>query len=113
MDDSKKKKTTIWKRLEGTTNFYPAYVDNNRDKVTPTSAIFRTEFQKVFPRYDLSMTETRDKGTGPTFLETAYQKSKSTKSIKNKYYCRIKKNSVRSSKEQNYNKKKIRIDFWK
>ena len=75
----KNKKKHNWKRLEGTTNFYPTYVDNNRDKVTPASPTFRTDFQKVIPRYDLSMTETRDKGTGPTFLETSYQNPKKLK----------------------------------
>ena len=62
-----------WKRLEATTNFYPTYVDGKKDKVTPTAAIFTTQFQTVIPRYNLSMTETRNEGTGPTFLETEYQ----------------------------------------
>ena len=76
MTKSKKNKKVNWKRLSGTTNFYPTYVEGNLDKVTPTSATFKTDFQKVIPRYDLSMTQTRDKGTGPTFLETSYQKPK-------------------------------------
>ncbi len=62
-----------WKRLEATTNFYPTYVDGNKDKVTPTSATFPTQSQTIIPRYNLSMTETRNEGTGPTFLETEYQ----------------------------------------
>ena len=62
-----------WKRLVATTNFYPTYVDGNKDKVTPTAPTFKTQFQTVIPRYNLSMSETRNEGTGPTFLETEYQ----------------------------------------
>ena len=47
MTKSKKNKKVNWKRLSGTTNFYPTYVEGNLDKVTPTSATFKTDFQKV------------------------------------------------------------------
>ena len=100
-----------WKRLEATTNFYPTYVDGNKDKVTPTAAIYSTQFQKVIPRYNLSMTETRNEGTGPTFLETEYQptsirsktvkKSKELKSYKSEPIFKLTHNK----------KRKIRIDF--
>ena len=73
MSKGKMRHKAKWKRLEATTNFYPTYVDGNRDKVTPTAATFKTQFQTVIPRYNLSMTETRNEGTGPTFLETEYQ----------------------------------------
>ena len=73
MSKEKIRRKARWKRLEATTNFYPTYVDGNKDKVTPTAATFTTQFQTVIPRYNLSMTETRNEGTGPTFLETEYQ----------------------------------------
>ena len=73
MSKEKKHRKADWKRLKGTTNFYPTYVDGNLDKVTPTAATYSTQFQTVIPRYSLSMSETRNAGTGPTFLETAYQ----------------------------------------
>ena len=74
---SRKKKPDAKTRMENASkvpqNFYPTYVDGNRDKVTPAAATFKTHFQTVIPRYNLSMTETRNEGTGPTFLETEYQ----------------------------------------
>jgi len=73
MTKEKKHRKADWKRLKGTTNFYPTYVDGNLDKVTPAAATYSTQFQTVIPRYNLSMSETRNAGTGPTFLETAYQ----------------------------------------
>ena len=102
-----------WKRLEATTNFYPTYVEGNKDKVTPTAATFKTQFQTVIPRYNLSMTETRNEGTGPTFLETEYQptslrpknKKKSNELASNKYEPIF--------KLPRHKKKKIRTDFWK
>ena len=102
-----------WKRLEATTNFYPTYIDGNKDKVTPTAATFITQFQTVIPRYNLSMTETRNEGTGPTFLETEYQPtSLITKNVK-----KSRKNTSYESKPifklPRHKKKKIRTDFWK
>ena len=73
MSKEKIRRKARWKRLEATTNFYPTYVDGNKDKVTPTAATFTTQFQTVIPRYNLSMTETRNEWTGPTFLETEYR----------------------------------------
>jgi len=68
MSEEDKRRKASWKRLKGTTNFYPTYVDGNLDKVTPAAATHSTQFQTVIPRYDLSMSETRNAGTGPTFL---------------------------------------------
>ena len=73
MSEEDKRRKANWKRLKGTTNFYPTYVDGNLDKVTPAAATYITQFQTVIPRYDLSMSETRNAGTGPTFLDTACQ----------------------------------------
>ena len=102
-----------WKRLEATTNFYPTYVDGNKDKVTPTSATFKTQFQTVIPRYNLSMTETRNEGTGPTYLETEYRPT----SLRPKTVTILKENvSYKSEpifKLPRHKKKKIRTDFWK
>ena len=102
-----------WKRLEASTNFYPTYVDGNKDKGTPTAATFKTQFQPVIPRYNLSMTETRNDGTGPTFLETEYQptslcEKKIKKSRENVSY-----KSEPIFKLPRHKKKKIRTDFWK
>ena len=111
-EEVKKNKKINWKRLNGTTNFYPTYVEGNKDIVTPTSATYRTEFQSVIPRYELSMTETRDKGTGPTFLETSYQNPKNPHSKKNKSSLTNKKSNLKKSKAKPNKKKKIRTDFW-
>ena len=101
------------RRLEATTNFYPTYVDGNKDKVTPTAATFTTQFQTIIPRYNLSMTETRNEGTGPTFLETEYQPT----SLRSKTVKNLKENvSYKSEpifKLPRHKKKKIRTDFWK
>ena len=108
-DEIKKSKKNNWRRLKGTTNFYPTYVEGNKDSVTPTSSSYRTEFQSVIPRYELSMTETRDKGTGPMFLETEYQTPKKTHA-KKKSSLKNKKLSLKKTTPNN--KKKIRTDFW-
>jgi|TARA_B100001093_G_scaffold491446_1_gene531497 hypothetical protein len=68
----KKRKQTPWHRLVGTTNFYPQYLDGARDRVTPIAPVQPNEFQRVEPRYQLSMSETRDTGLGPMFLEVEY-----------------------------------------
>ena len=49
MSEGKIRRKARWKRLEATTNFYPTYVDGNKDKVTPTAATFTTQFQTVIP----------------------------------------------------------------
>ena len=102
-----------WKRLDATTNFYPTYVDGNKDKVTPTAATFKTQFQTVIPRYNLSMTETRNEGTGPTFLEIEYQPT----SLRPKNLKKTKEHKPYKSgsifKIPKHKKKKIRTDFWK
>ena len=68
----KKRKQTPWHRLEGNTNFYPQYLDGARDRVTPIAPVQPNEFQRVEPRYQLSMSETRGTGLGPMFLEVEY-----------------------------------------
>ncbi len=55
MSEEDKRRKASWKRLKGTTNFYPTYVDGNLDKVTPAAATHSTQFQTVILRYDLSM----------------------------------------------------------
>ena len=111
MSKEKKHRKADWKRLKGTTNFYPTYVDGNLDKVTPTAATYSTQFQKVIPRYSLSMSETRNAGTGPTFLETAYQPP--SKSMQQHKPMETALESVEKKfKTPRYKKKKIRTDFW-
>ena len=43
MSEELKKKKVNPRRLQGTTNFYPTYVDGNKDKVTPVGAARRTD----------------------------------------------------------------------
>ena len=113
MNKRKNRRKARWKRLEATTNFYPTYVDGNKDKVTPTAATYTAQFQTIIPRYNLSMTETRNEGTGPTFLELEYQPS----SLRTKTTKKSKENASFKSgaifKLPRHNKKKIRTDFWK
>ena len=112
MSKGKKNQKVEWKRLKGTTNFYPTYVDGNLDKVTPTAATYSTQFQTIIPRYNLSMSETRNAGTGPTFLETAYQPpSKSTEQDKQST-VKAQESVVETLKPPQHKKKKIRTDFW-
>ncbi len=112
MSKEKKHRKADWQRLKGTTNFYPTYVDGNLDKVTPAAATYSTQFQTVIPRYDLSMSETRNAGTGPTFLETAYQPP--SKSLEQDEQS--KENTPELVEEKfkppRHKKKKIRTDFW-
>ena len=113
MNKKKVRRKAQWKRLEATTNFYPTYVDGNKDKVTPTAATYKTQFQTVIPRYNLSMTETRNEGTGPTFLEIEYQPT----SLRPKNLKKAKEHKPYKSgpifKIPHHKKKKIRTDFWK
>ena len=113
MNKEKVRSKARWKRLEATTNFYPTYLDGNKDKVPPTAATFKTQFQTVIPRYNLSMTETRNEGTGPTFLEIEYQPT----SLRSKNLKNIKEHKSYKSgpifKIPQHKKKKIRTDFWK
>ena len=113
MSKEKIRRKARWKRFDATTNFYPTYVDGNKDKVTPTAATFTTQFQTIIPRYNLSMTETRNEGTGPTFLEIEYQPtSLRTKNLKNtKEHKPYKSGPI--FKIPHHKKKKIRTDFWK
>lgn len=50
------------------TNFYPTY-DSANDQVDRIVPVRRAFFQPVVPRYRLSMSETRDQGLGPRFLD--------------------------------------------
>ncbi|MFP4484987.1 MAG: hypothetical protein ACLFO1_09060 [Spirochaetaceae bacterium] len=50
------------------TNFYPLY-DGTNDQVDRVLPVRHTIFQRVIPRYELSTSETRDQGVGPTFIE--------------------------------------------
>ena len=112
MSKEKNPRKVDWKRLKGTTNFYPTYVDGNLDKVTPAAATYSTQFQTVIPRYNLSMSETRNAGTGPTFLETAYQPP-SKNPEQDEQSTKIAPESVAEKlKPPRHNKKKIRTDFW-
>ena len=113
MNKEKVRRKVRWKRLEATTNFYPTYVDGNKDKVTPTAATFTTQFQTVIPRYNLSMTETRNEGTGPTFLETEYQPTSLRPKTVKKSKEHVSYKSEPIFKLPRHKKKKIRTDFWK
>ena len=46
MSKEKKHRKADWKRLKGTTNFYPTYVDGNLDKVTPAAATYSNKPEK-------------------------------------------------------------------
>ena len=48
------------------TNFYPQY-DGANDQVDRVTAVRAVRFQRILPRYQLSTSETRDEGVGPTF----------------------------------------------
>ena len=112
MSKEKKKVKIEWKRLKATSNFYPTYVEGNLDKVTPTSSPYSTQFQTVIPRYDLSMSETRNAGTGPNFLEIEYEPP--SKNHRQKLYTKDKEKKPieDSSKRKRNTKKKIRTDIW-
>ena len=112
MSEEDKRIKANWKRLKGTTNFYPTYVDGSLDKVTPAAATHRTQFQTIIPRYDLSMSETRNAGTGPTFLETAYQPPSDNSDPNKQSTDTPPESSERKLKRPSHKKKKIRTDFW-
>ena len=112
MSEKNKRRKASWKRLKGTTNFYPKYVDGNLDKVTPTAATYSTEFQTIIPRYNLSMSETRNYGTGPTFLETEYQPPSENQDPEKKSAKSPRKSPEPLIKLSRNKKKKIRTDFW-
>ncbi len=112
MSKEDKRRKASWKRLKGTTNFYPTYVDGNLDKVTPATATHSTKFQTVVPRYDLSMSETRNAGTGPTFLETAYQPPSENSDPEKQSTGTPLESSEQKLKQPRHKKKKIRTDFW-
>lgn len=72
VSEEQQKKRAPVKRPWVRTNFYPTYTDGGLDRVNPVQGVARTNFQRVIPYYDLSMTGTRDSGTGPMFLEVEY-----------------------------------------
>ncbi len=112
MSEKNKRRKARWKRLKGTTNFYPTYVDGNLDKVTPVASTNNTQFQAVIPRYDLSMSETRNEGTGPTFLETEYQSPTKKKDPEKGSMDKPSESSEQKFKLPRHKIKKIRTDFW-
>ena len=112
MSEEDKRRKASWKRLKGTTNFYPTYVDGSLDKVTPAAATHSTQFQTVIPRYDLSMSETRNAGTGPTFLETAYQPPSENLDPEKQSTDIPPESSERKFIRSSHKKKKIRTDIW-
>ena len=112
MSEEDKRRKASWKRLKGTTNFYPTYVDGKLDKVTPTEATYSTEFQTIIPRSNLSMSESRNYGTGPTFLETEYQPSSEKTDPEKKSAQSSLKSPEPLFKPPRHKKKKIRTDFW-
>jgi hypothetical protein len=109
----KKRKQTPWYRLEGTTNFYPQYLDGANDRVTPIAPVQPTEFQRVEPRYQLSMSETRDTGLGPMFLEVEYPTPEQRdKGAVNSRPREVEKPPEPLFKSPIHAKKKIRTDKW-
>ena len=109
--DLKKKKANP-RRLQGTTNFYPTYVDGNKDKVTPVGAARRTDFQTVLPRYTLSMTETRNEGTGPNFLEIEYEVPAYRRNAEPKKIEVSVQEEEPLFKLPRHKRRKVRLDFW-
>jgi len=112
MSEEDKRRKASWKRLKGTTNFYPTYVDGNLDKVTPAAATHSTQFQTVIPRYDLSMSETRNAGTGPTFLDLYDNPTTENPDPEKQSTDTPPESSERKLKRPRHKKKKIRTDFW-
>ena len=112
MNKETKKTKLNPRRLQGTTNFYPTYVDGNKDRVTPVGAARRTEFQTVLPRYSLSMTETRNEGTGPNFLEVEYSVPAYRRNSESKKPQKVEKKEEPLFKLPRHKRRKVRLDFW-
>ena len=112
MSRDQKKRVVDRKRLQGTTNFYPTYVDGNKDRVTPVGAVRRTEFQTVLPRYSLSMTETRNEGTGPNFLEVEYEVPAYRRNAEPQKPQSTEKEEEPLFKLPRHKRRKVRLDFW-
>ena len=112
MNGKQKKRVVDRKRLQGTTNFYPTYVDGGKDRVTPVAASRRSDFQTVIPRYRLSMSETRNEGTGPNFLEVEYEVPafRRNKESQSPVLPRTKGETLFSLPR--HKRRKVRIDFW-
>lgn len=106
MSEEKKRRRVQHWNTRRVTDFYPQYGEG-RDAVTAVSAVRGTQFQRVYARYNLSTTETRDSGMGPMFDETRYgypqpihaKKQNSPQETEN-YWEKFKRK-----------KKKIRINF--
>ena len=112
MSEKSKERKSNPRRLQGTTNFYPTYVDGNKDRVTPVGAVRRTEFQTVLPRYSLSMTETRNEGTGPNFLEVEYEVPAYRRNAKPRKPQSTEKEEEPLFKLPRHKRRKVRLDFW-
>ena len=100
------------KRLRGNTNFYPTYVDGGKDRVTPVAASRRTDFQTVIPRYRLSMSENRNEGTGPDFLEVEYEVPVYRRKKEMQSLVVPRKQAEPLFKLPRHKRQKIRLDFW-
>ena len=112
MNGKQKKRVVDRNRLQGTTNFYPTYVDGGKDRVTPVAASRRSDFQTVIPRYRLSMSETRNDGTGPNFLEVEYEVPVFRRNKESQFpeLPRTKEETLFSLPR--HERRKVRIDFW-
>ena len=112
MNGKKKKWVVDRKRLQGTTNFYPTYVDGGKDQVTPVAASRRSDFQIVIPRYKLSMSETRNEGTGPNFLEVEYEVPAFLRNKESQSPALPRTKGETLFSLPRHERRKIRLDFW-
>ena len=112
MSAHQKKNIVDLKRLQGTTNFYPTYVEGNKDRVTPVGATRPTEFQTIIPRYKLSMSETRNEGTGPNFLEIEYEVPAYRRNKESISHSSSNSNSKTRYNVSHQSRRKVRLDFW-
>jgi len=101
--DKKKRNLVDHWNSRRVTTFYPQYGEG-RDVVEAIRPVYVTQFQQVIPRYNLSATDTRDDGVGPTFEEVPYDRP---------FYRRKKKptQTLARKPSKKHRKQKIRIDF--
>ena len=109
MSEAQHERRTPIKRPNVRTNFYPTYTDGEKDKVDAVRAVRGTKFQQVVPYYNLSMSETRNDGMGPMFVEVeqhipAYraQQRRPQKAPEPEPLFSL----------PRHRKKKVRLDFW-
>ncbi len=112
MSEEQKRRKVDRQRLKGTTNFYPTYVDGNKDRVTPVAAARRTDFQTVIPRYGLSMSETRNEGTGPNFLEVEYEVPAYRRDSAEQTTTQHPEPAEPLFELPRHKRRKVRLDFW-